>query len=76
VNARDEVVAVLADRGAMIDVQDQFKDTPLMLVCAKGLDRTAALLLARGADPTLRDQEGRTASDRAAPEATRCRKPA
>jgi len=76
VNARDDVVAFLADRGAKIDLQDQFGDTPLMLVCAKGLDATAALLLARGADPTLRDQEGRTASDRAAPEATRCRKPA
>jgi ankyrin repeat protein len=75
VNARDDVLAFLADRGASVDVQDQFGDTALMLACAKGLDATAALLLARGADPALRDQEGRTASERAAPEAKRCRKP-
>jgi ankyrin repeat protein len=75
VNARDDVVALLADRGAALDPQDRFGDTPLMLVCAKGNDAMAGLLLARGADATLRDQEGRTAAERAAPQATRCRKP-
>ena len=38
-------------------------------------DATATLLLARGADPSLRDQEGRTARERSDPRATPCRRP-
>jgi ankyrin repeat protein len=68
------VIAFLADRGAAVDPRDQFGDTPLMVACAKGHDATAVLLVARGADPKARDQEGRTASERSAPGAERCRK--
>jgi ankyrin repeat protein len=43
------------------------------MACAKGFDAMARLLLAHGADPTARDQEGRTAAERAAPNAPSCR---
>ena len=72
--AHDDVIAFLADRGAAVDARDQFGDTPLMVACAKGHDATAVLLVARGADAKARDQEGRTASERSAPGAERCRK--
>jgi ankyrin repeat protein len=56
-----------------VNTRDQFQDTPLIAACAKGSAAAAALLLQRGADPSLRDQEGRTASERSAPEAEPCR---
>jgi ankyrin repeat protein len=63
-NHRD-TVRLLLERGAGVDPADEFGDTPLMLACAKGFDDMAKLLLERGADPAARNQEGRTARDRA-----------
>jgi len=71
-----EVVEWLLDTGANVNAADAFGDTPLMLACAKGYGDLAALLLARGADPALRNQEGRTARDRAAGGADVCLAPA
>jgi ankyrin repeat protein len=45
----------------------------LIAACGKGNATTAKLLLQRGADATLKDQEGRTAKERSAPEAGPCR---
>ncbi len=70
-NHRD-VVVFLLDAGADVNAADRFRDTPLMLACTKGYGGLAALLLERGADPSLKDQEGRTARDRAAKGADAC----
>ncbi|HKJ24604.1 MAG TPA: ankyrin repeat domain-containing protein [Myxococcota bacterium] len=70
---RRDVVADLIEHGADPNVSDRFRDTPLMLACAKGFDAMARLLLDHGADPAARDQEGRTAAERAAPNAPACR---
>jgi ankyrin repeat protein len=67
-----ETVSFLLDAGADVNPADAFGDTPLMLACAKGRGELAALLLARGADVSLRNQEGRTARDRAAPGTDAC----
>jgi uncharacterized protein len=64
-----EVVVFLLDKGADVNSADRYSDTPLMQACAKGFSEMATLLLERGADPARKDQEGRTASDRAAPAA-------
>jgi hypothetical protein len=67
-----EVVVFLLDAGADVNAADRFRDTPLMQACAKGLGEMATLLLQRGAAPGLKDQEGRTARDRAAKGAGVC----
>jgi ankyrin repeat protein len=67
-----DVIAYLADHGADLNARDQFGDTPLMAACAKGNAASATLLIERGADASLRDQEGRTAKERSAPEAEPC----
>jgi hypothetical protein len=67
-----ETLTLLLDAGAGVNPADVFGDTPLMLACAKGRGELAALLLARGADASLRNQEGRTARDRAAPGTAAC----
>lgn len=61
-----EVVAFLLERGADPNSADRFGDTPLMMACAKAHGELAADLLEHGADPARRNQEGRTARDRAA----------
>ncbi len=59
----EKVLALLLDRGARIDDQDNRGRTPLMI--AAELNHTVAveLLLARGADKTLRDKQGKSAAD-------------
>jgi ankyrin repeat protein len=66
------MVAYLLAEGAAVDAANLFGDTPLILACAKGYDGIAALLLRHGADPAHRDQEGRTARERAAPGTEAC----
>jgi len=68
-----EAVEFLLDHGANPNTPDRYGDTPLMLACSKGYDTLAELLLRRGADAALRNQEGKTAADRAAPGAKTCR---
>ena len=59
--------------GVHVNVQDRFGDTPLIGACNKGFDAIARLLVEKGANPLLKDQEGRTASERAADGAAFCR---
>lgn len=58
-----KVITLLLDRGAGIDDQDNRGRTPLMI--ASELNHTIAveLLMARGADRSLRDKQGKTAAD-------------
>ena len=75
-----DVIALLLDRGAQIDTRDlQSGATPLMVAASLGRAEALTLLLKRGADPTLRDNAGHTALDRAerrrTPGLSSCSKP-
>jgi len=58
-----EVVKFLVDAGARIDDRDARGRTALMIAAEGGRAEIVALLLARGADPSLRDQAGKRAAD-------------
>lgn len=62
-----EMVRDLLERGAEVESADRFADTPFIMACAKGFAEIAQLLLDQGADRAARNQEGRSAADRAAP---------
>jgi uncharacterized protein len=50
-----DVVALLLDRGAMVDARSPNGSTPLMMAARYGSETAVGLLLARGADPRLRN---------------------
>ena len=58
-----EVVKYLVDAGARIDDRDARGRTALMIAAEGGRAEIVALLLRRGADPSLRDQAGKRAAD-------------
>jgi ankyrin repeat protein len=58
-----EVVGFLLDQGAHIDDRDDRGRTALMIAAEGGHAEIANLLLARGADPSLRDKAGKRAAD-------------
>ncbi|WP_198030080.1 ankyrin repeat domain-containing protein [Bradyrhizobium sp. Tv2a-2] len=58
-----KVVAYLLDAGAHIDDRDDRGRTALMIAAEGGHAEMAALLLARGADPALKDKAGKRAAD-------------
>jgi ankyrin repeat protein len=68
-----ETVARLAAEKVDIDARDRYGDTPLIGACAKGHDDVARLLVEKGANPRIKDQEGRTARERAPADAAYCR---
>lgn len=57
------VVTYLLDDGAHIDDRDARGRTALMIAAEGGHAEVAALLLARGADPSLKDKAGKRAAD-------------
>jgi murein DD-endopeptidase MepM/ murein hydrolase activator NlpD len=57
------VLAVLLQAGASIDAQAASGATALMLAAASGTPAQVIYLLNAGADPTLKDEGGRTAAD-------------
>ncbi|MGE0792283.1 MAG: ankyrin repeat domain-containing protein [Sandaracinaceae bacterium] len=60
-----EIMRLLIDSGADVNLRDEFMGTALILA-ANGADRAAVeLLLERGADPTMRNDLGESAEDRA-----------
>jgi ankyrin repeat protein len=58
-----KVVSCLLDAGAHIDDRDARGRTALMIAAEGGRAEIANLLLARGADPSLKDKAGKTAAD-------------
>ncbi len=58
-----KVVAYLLDSGAHIDDRDARGRTALMIAAEGGRAEVASLLLARGADPSLKDKAGKRAAD-------------
>jgi ankyrin repeat protein len=58
-----EVVAYLLDAGAHIDDRDDRGRTALMIAAEGGRAEIANLLLARGADASLKDKSGKRAAD-------------
>ena len=57
-----EAVRLLLEHGAPVNARQQVGYTPLMGAAAAGRDDIADLLLARGADTTLTNDEGKTAA--------------
>jgi uncharacterized protein len=58
-----EVVSYLLDAGAHIDDRDARGRTALMIAAEGGRAEIADVLLARGADPSLKDKAGKRAAD-------------
>lgn len=58
-----KVVTFLLDGGARIDDRDARGRTSLMIAAEGGRVDVVTLLLARGADPSLRDKAGKSAAD-------------
>ncbi|CAN5356997.1 ankyrin repeat domain-containing protein [soil metagenome] len=58
-----EVIAYLLDKGAPLNAPSPNGTTPLMMASQYGAIDGATLLLQRGADPTLRNSQGWTATD-------------
>jgi ankyrin repeat protein len=60
------VIDLLLEHGAKIDAADHESGaTPLMMAASMGRTEALQTLLKRGADPHLKDRNGRTALDRA-----------
>jgi ankyrin repeat protein len=57
------VVQLLLDKGARVDARSPNGSTPLMMAARYGTEASVALLLARGADLRLRNQQGLDAAD-------------
>ncbi len=57
-----EIAKILLDNGAEVDTRADDGRTPLMLAAGKGDNDFVAFLLKAGADPTLTDKTGATAS--------------
>jgi hypothetical protein len=57
------VVKLLVDRGAAVNAASPNRSTPLMMAAQYGSEDSVDLLLARGADPRLKNDRGLTAAD-------------
>lgn len=57
------VVKLLLDKGAAIDARSPNGTTPLMMAAQYGSEPSADLLLARGADPRIKNEKGLSAAD-------------
>ena len=64
-NCHSNVVVLLLDKGAKINMTDQAKATPLHLAAQEGCADVVEILLARGARVNERDDQGRTPLKRA-----------
>ena len=58
-----ELVRLLLDKGAPIDARSPNGSTPLMMAARYGSEASVELLLARGANPKLRNQRNLSAAD-------------
>lgn len=58
---RTEIVKLLLEKQATVNLQDARGRTPLMYAAAMGADEIVTMLLDAGAKPNLQDKDGRTA---------------
>lgn len=58
-----KAVELMLDHGAAIDAPSPNRSTPLMMAARYGPETSAQLLIARGADPKLRNDKGLNAAD-------------
>ena len=56
-----EAAEALCAHGAELDARSNFQMTPLMLAAVNGRTKICEMLLALGADPSLKDKDGETA---------------
>ncbi len=59
----EQVMTLFIERGARLDDQDNRGRTALMIAAELGHASAVDLLLAHGADKSLKDKQGKTASD-------------
>jgi ankyrin repeat protein len=59
-DAQGRAIRILVEHGAQLDVQDDLGYTPLHVALEHTCSEAATALLDLGADPTIRDNEGRT----------------
>lgn len=67
VNGHKELVAMMISMGANVNPQDAKGDTPLHLAAAMNHEKTVKALLAASPDRSIRNNQGKTAADVAAP---------
>ncbi len=63
--SHDQLVAILVEHGANVNVKDDFGRTPLHRAAQYGHKNGVIALLKAEADPTLKDNKGVTATGRA-----------
>ena len=61
----DGAAEALCAHGAELDARDDDQDTPLIRAAQNGKTKICEMLLALGADPSLKNNQGKTALDRA-----------
>lgn len=67
-----DIAALLIKFNTCVNATDKWAFTPLHEAAQKGRTQLCALLLAHGADPTMKNQEGQTALDLATVHRTNC----
>ena len=60
-----EAAEALCAHGAELDTRSDYQMTPLILAAQNGKTKICEMLLALGADPSLKDKDGETALDKA-----------
>ena len=63
INGSYEAAEALCAHGAEVDARDRNQYTPLMRAAYMGRTKICEMLLALGADPSLKDKDGKTALD-------------
>ncbi len=58
---KPEMVKLLLEKQAIVDIQDRSGRTPLLYAAAMGTEEITTLLLKAGANPNIQDKNGRTA---------------
>jgi len=62
-NQNHPLISLLIDKNFNVDATDSFGNTALMFAAERNMYSVVSKLLEKGADPTIRQVEGKTASD-------------